>query len=297
MTLEKQQLVQNAALDGHYQIVCRQLFAALNSWYITLVDVEDWEWEVNEYRIFVGTREPPMIDEMNDYSVYYCGYNYYFIDNDGTVKRVVNVNFTEYGEQYTSFLKCSKIQTDYLYSNETGFIQVKDSLELDKNLKVHGTATIDLDTEVRGKALINDNLSVHKSVEVYEDLKIGGTTELTGKTRVLSDISIDGDLRLKGEFINTGNIKAGGEMEASGDLKAPGVSTDKIYKFSGTGNIKFLSGFDVTGSVDVSETTKTKNLTVTNNASIGSANVSGDLSVSGNLNVSGAINGLKIRVV
>jgi hypothetical protein len=86
-------------------------------------------------------------------------------------------------------------------------------------------------------------------------------------------------------------------MEASGDLKSPGVSTDRIYKFSGTGNIKFQNGLDVTGSVDVSETTKTKNLTVTNNASMGSANVSGALSVSGNLTVSGAINGLKIRVV
>lgn len=175
MTLEKQQLVQNAALDGHYQIVCRNLFASLNSWYITLVDVEDWEWEVNEYRIFVGTREPPMIDEMNDYSVYYCGYNYYFIDNDGTVKKVMNVNFTEYGEQYTSFLKCAKIQVDYLYSNETGVIHVKDNFELDKNLNVQGEAVLNSDVEVSGNATISENMK-SKSLTVSENASITSAT-------------------------------------------------------------------------------------------------------------------------
>ena len=78
MTTDKQLTVQAAAKDGHYQIVCRHQFAAMNSWYITLTDVDDWDWNVNEYRIFVGTREPPMINEMNDYSVYFCGYTYFF---------------------------------------------------------------------------------------------------------------------------------------------------------------------------------------------------------------------------
>ena len=191
MTLEKQQLVQNAALDGHYQIVCRNLFASLNSWYITLVEVEDWEWEVNEYRIFVGTREPPMIDEMNDYSVYYCGYNYYFIDNDGTVKKVVNVNFTEYGEQYTSFLKCAKIQVDYLYSNETGVIHVKDNFELDKNLNVQGEAVLNSDVEVKGDTLLS-NVDVSESLNVYKDLKVKGESEFTKNVKALENLTVSG---------------------------------------------------------------------------------------------------------
>ena len=189
MTLEKQQLVQNAALDGHYQIVCRQLFASLNSWYITLLDVKYWEWEINEYRIFVGTREPPMIDEMNDYSVYYCGYNYYFIDNDGTVKKVVNVNFTEYGEQYTSFLKCAKIQADYIYSNETGVIHAKDNLKLDKNLNVQGEAVLNSDVEVSGSATISENMK-SKSLTVSENATITSAS-ITNAT-ISKDLNVSG---------------------------------------------------------------------------------------------------------
>lgn len=89
-----------------------------------------------------------MIDEMNDYSVYFCGYTYYFIDNDEQVKKVTNVNFTEFGEQYTSFLKCSKIQVDALYSNETGIIAVKGR------------------TTINGQTTVNEDLNVNKNVNV-----------------------------------------------------------------------------------------------------------------------------------
>ena len=76
---------------------------------------------------------------MNDYSVYFCGYNYYFIDNDTskTVIKVVNVNFTEFGAQYTSFFKCAKVQADNIYANETTVI------ELQNDSHVHGDLTVD----------------------------------------------------------------------------------------------------------------------------------------------------------
>lgn len=260
MTLEKQQLVQNAALDGHYQIVCRQLFASLNSWYITLLDVKYWEWEINEYRIFVGTREPPMIDEMNDYSVYYCGYNYYFIDNDGTVKKVVNVNFTEYGEQYTSFLKCAKIQADYIYSNETGVIHAKDNLKLDKNLNVQGES------------------------------------EFTKNVKALENLTVDGNLSLKGNLTSSGSISLEGEINTNSNIKGPSIFTDNITKLSGSGNISISNGIEVSGNATISENMKSKSLTVSENATITSASIT-NASISKDLNVSGYINGLKIRVV
>lgn len=202
MTTDKQLTVEAAAKDGHYQIVCRHQFAALNSWYITLTDVENWDWNVNEYRIFVGTREPPMVDEMNDYSVYFCGYTYYFIDNDEQVKKVTNVNFTEFGEQYTSFLKCSKIQVDALYSNETGIIAVKDNLSLEKNFDTYGDITAKKNLNVLGNAELNgvltvnsqsqfnDNVSFNKEIYVNEDLNVNKNVNVAGyinniKIRVL----------------------------------------------------------------------------------------------------------------
>lgn len=295
MTLEKQQLVQNAALDGHYQIVCRNLFASLNSWYITLVDVEDWDWEVNEYRIFVGTREPPMIDEMNDYSVYYCGYNYYFIDNDGTVKKVVNVNFTEYGEQYTSFLKCAKIQVDYLYSNETGVIHVKDNFELDKNLKVQGGAVLNSDVEVKGDTLLS-NVDVSESLNVYKDLKVKGDSEFTKNVKVLENLTVDGKLSLKGNLTSSGSISLEGEINTNSNIKGSSIFTDTITKLSGSGNVSISNGIEVSGNATIRENMKSKSLTVSENASISSASIT-NATISKDLNVSGYINGLKIRVV
>lgn len=295
MTLEKQQLVQNAALDGHYQIVCRNLFASLNSWYITLVDVEDWDWEVNEYRIFVGTREPPMIDEMNDYSVYYCGYNYYFIDNDGTVKKVVNVNFTEYGEQYTSFLKCAKIQVDYLYSNETGVIHVKDNFELDKNLKVQGEAVLNSDVEVKGDTLLS-NVDVSESLNVYKDLKVKGDSEFTKNVKVLENLTVDGNLSLNGNLTSSGSISLEGEINTNSNIKGSSIFTDTITKLSGSGNVSISNGIEVSGNATIHENMKSKSLTVSENASISSASIT-NATISKDLNVSGYINGLKIRVV
>lgn len=295
MTLEKQQLVQNAALDGHYQIVCRNLFASLNSWYITLVDVEDWDWEVNEYRIFVGTREPPMIDEMNDYSVYYCGYNYYFIDNDGTVKKVVNVNFTEYGEQYTSFLKCAKIQVDYLYSNETGVIHVKDNFELDKNLKVQGGAVLNSDVEVKGDTLLS-NVDVSESLNVYKDLKVKGDSEFTKNVKVLENLNVDGNLSLKGNLTSSGSISLEGEINTNSNIKGSSIFTDTITKLSGSGNVSISNGIEVSGNATIHENMKSKSLTVSENASISSASIT-NATISKDLNVSGYINGLKIKVV
>lgn len=295
MTLEKQQLVQHAALDGHYQIVCRNLFASLNSWYITLVDVEDWDWEVNEYRIFVGTREPPMIDEMNDYSVYYCGYNYYFIDNDGTVKKVVNVNFTEYGEQYTSFLKCAKIQVDYLYSNETGVIHVKDNFELDKNLKVQGGAVLNSDVEVKGDTLLS-NVDVSESLNVYKDLKVKGDSEFTKNVKVLENLTVDGNLSLKGNLTSSGSISLEGEINTNSNIKGSSIFTDTITKLSGSGNVSISNGIEVSGNATIHENMKSKSLTVSENASISSASIT-NATISKDLNVSGYINGLKIKVV
>ena len=295
MTLEKQQLVQNAALDGHYQIVCRNLFASLNSWYITLVDVEDWDWEVNEYRIFVGTREPLMIDEMNDYSVYYCGYNYYFIDNDGTVKKVVNVNFTEYGEQYTSFLKCAKIQVDYLYSNETGVIHVKDNFELDKNLKVQGGAVLNSDVEVKGDTLLS-NVDVSESLNVYKDLKVKGDSEFTKNVKVLENLNVDGNLSLKGNLTSSGSISLEGEINTNSNIKGSSIFTDTITKLSGSGNVSISNGIEVSGNATIHENMKSKSLTVSENASISSASIT-NATISKDLNVSGYINGLKIKVV
>lgn len=295
MTLEKQQLVQNAALDGHYQIVCRQLFASLNSWYITLLDVKDWEWEINEYRIFVGTREPPMIDEMNDYSVYYCGYNYYFIDNDGTVKKVVNVNFTEYGEQYTSFLKCAKIQADYIYSNETGVIHAKDNLNLDKNLNVQGEAVLNSDVEVKGDTLLS-NVDVSESLNVYKDLKVKGDSEFTKNVKALENLTVEGNLSLKGNLNSSGSISLEGEINTNSNIKGPNIFTDNITKLSGSGDVSFSNGIEVSGNATIRENMKSKSLTVSENASISSASIN-NATISKDLNVSGYINGLKIRVV
>lgn len=199
MTTDKQLTVQAAAKDGHYQIVCRHQFAAMNSWYITLTDVDDWDWNVNEYRIFVGTREPPMINEMNDYSVYFCGYTYFFIDNDdGQVKRVTNVNFTEFGEQYTSFLKCEKIQVDKIYSNETGIVTVEDNLRLKKNLDVDG------DVIAKGNFTINKDADIKRNLTVADTTTLQGATTINGQTTINEGLKVNNNVNVTG-YIN--NIK------------------------------------------------------------------------------------------
>lgn len=129
---------------GKYQIVCRNISAQLNDWYITLVKPEDWEWSVNEYRVFVGIDEPPMRNQMNIYSVYFCGYNYYFLDTDSeqTLRKVTNVNFTQYGAQYTTFLRTHEIQSDVITANETGTVEISDNTHVKKDLTVDGTVEI-----------------------------------------------------------------------------------------------------------------------------------------------------------
>lgn len=288
MDFEKQQLVQNAALTGHYQIVCRQLFAAINSWYITTLDVENWNWEINEYRIFVGTREPPMTDEMNDYSVYYCGYNYYFIDTNGIVRRVLNVNLTEYGEQYTTFLKCAKIQANSIFSDDTGYVQIKDNMKVHNNLEVIGTATIGKDTTIGGKTTINNDLTVDGPVELGSDLKVDGS------------LTIGGNFRTTGTFNLEGNVGAD-------KFSAPKITVNEISKYSGEGNISVSTGVNVSsvkssGNIETNSNIKADgNLSCNNitakNANLKNITLTGNETIGGNLTVTGTINGLTIKVV
>ena len=240
MTTDKQLTVQAAAKDGHYQIVCRHQFAAMNSWYITLTDVDDWDWNVNEYRIFVGTREPPMINEMNDYSVYFCGYTYFFIDNDdGQVKRVTNVNFTEFGEQYTSFLKCEKIQVDKIYSNETGIVTVEDNLRLKKNLDVDG------DVITKGNFTSNKGLKVVENAEIDGNLSVYDKSYFKNESTFEKDLHIDADVYLKGQLYNTGNMVITGEAQAEGTFKAPGISTNEFSRYTGSSEMIFNNGIHI----------------------------------------------------
>lgn len=280
MTTDKQLTVEAAAKDGHYQIVCRHQFAALNSWYITLTDVENWDWNVNEYRIFVGTREPPMIDEMNDYSVYFCGYTYYFIDNDEQVKKVTNVNFTEFGEQYTSFLKCSKIQVDALYSNETGIIAVKDNLSLEKNFDTYGDITAKKNLNVLGNAELNGSLTVNSQSQFNDNVSFN------------KEIYVNEGLHLKGEFFNEGNMHVSGETELSG-VKSQVVHVDEILRYSGSSDIIFYNGILTKDNLTVNNTTTLQGRTTIN----GQTTVNEDLNVNKNVNVAGYINNIKIRIL
>ncbi len=280
MTTDKQLTVEAAAKDGHYQIVCRHQFAALNSWYITLTDVKNWDWNVNEYRIFVGTREPPMIDEMNDYSVYFCGYTYYFIDNDEQVKKVTNVNFTEFGEQYTSFLKCSKIQVDALYSNETGIIAVKDNLSLEKNFDTYGDITAKKNLNVLGNAELNGGLTVNSQSQFNDNVSFN------------KEIYVNEGLHLKGEFFNEGNMSISGETELNG-LKSQVISVDEILRYSGSSDIIFYNGILTKDNLTVNNTTTLQGRTTIN----GQTTVNEDLNVNRNVNVAGYINNIKIRIL
>lgn len=280
MTTDKQLTVEAAAKDGHYQIVCRHQFAALNSWYITLTDVENWDWNVNEYRIFVGTREPPMIDEMNDYSVYFCGYTYYFIDNDEQVKKVTNVNFTEFGEQYTSFLKCSKIQVDALYSNETGIIAVKDNLSLEKNFDTYGDITAKKNLNVLGNAELNGSLTVNSQSQFNDNVSFN------------KEIYVNEGLHLKGEFFNEGSMHISGETELSG-VKSQVVHVDEILRYSGSSDIIFYNGILTKDNLTVNNTTTLQGRTTIN----GQTTVNEDLNVNKNVNVAGYINNIKIRIL
>lgn len=279
MTTDKQLTVEAAAKDGHYQIVCRHQFAALNSWYITLTDVENWDWNVNEYRIFVGTREPPMIDEMNDYSVYFCGYTYYFIDNDEQVKKVTNVNFTEFGEQYTSFLKCSKIQVDALYSNETGIIAVKDNLSLEKNFDTYGDITAKKNLNVLGNAELNGGLTVNSQSQFNDTVSFN------------KEIYANEGFHLKGEFFNEGNMHAG-ESEFTG-VKSQVINVDEVLRYSGSSDIIFYNGILTKDNLTVNNTTTLQGRTTIN----GQTTVNEDLNVNKNVNVAGYINNIKIRIL
>ena len=280
MTTDKQLTVEAAAKDGHYQIVCRHQFAALNSWYITLTDVENWDWNVNEYRIFVGTREPPMVDEMNDYSVYFCGYTYYFIDNDEQVKKVTNVNFTEFGEQYTSFLKCSKIQVDALYSNETGIIAVKDNLSLEKNFDTYGDITAKKNLNVLGNAELNGVLTVNSQSQFND-------TVIFNK-----EIYANEGFHLKGEFFNEGNMRVSGETEFP-SVKSQVINVDEILRYSGSSDIIFYNGILTKDNLTVNNTTTLQGRTTIN----GQTTVNEDLNVNKNVNVAGYINNIKIRIL
>lgn len=300
MTTDKQLTVQAAAKDGHYQIVCRHQFAAMNSWYITLTDVDDWDWNVNEYRIFVGTREPPMINEMNDYSVYFCGYTYFFIDNDdGQVKRVTNVNFTEFGEQYTSFLKCEKIQVDKVYSNETGIVTVEDNLRLKKNLDVDG------DVITKGNFTINKDLKVVENAEIDGNLSVYDKSYFKNESTFEKDLHIDADIYLKGQLYNTGNMVITGEAQAEGTFKAPEISTNEFSRYTGSSEMIFNNGIqtkanlivdtdaDIKRNLTVADTTTLQGATTIN----GQTTINKELKVNNNVNVTGYINNIKIRVL
>lgn len=285
MTTDKQLTVEAAAKDGHYQIVCRHQFAALNSWYITLTDVENWDWNVNEYRIFVGTREPPMIDEMNDYSVYFCGYTYYFIDNDEQVKKVTNVNFTEFGEQYTSFLKCPKIQVDALYSNETGIIAVKDNLSLEKNFDTYGDITAKKNLNVLGNAELNGGLTVAGQSNLNGGLNVNNQSQFNDDVIFNERVYTNGDFHLKGEFFNEGNMHAG-ESEFTG-VKSQVINVDEVLRYSGSSDIIFYNGILTKDNLTVNNTTTLQ----------GRTTINGQTTVNENLNVTGYINNIKIRIL
>lgn len=170
MTSENMLKVQQAASSGNYQIVCRPVSGAIDSWYITLTDISDWNWGFNEYRIYVGTKEPPMTNEMNSYSVYFCGYTYYYIDTDGQVKKITNVNFTEYGAQYTSFLRCSKVMVDQILTNENSTLEFINDVKIDKGLTVESNVNFKGDQDVSGSLKIKDSINLNDAIKLEYDM-------------------------------------------------------------------------------------------------------------------------------
>ena len=150
--------IEDAAISGKYQIVCRQVFGSLNSWYITNSPTTEWNWSFNEYRIYVGCDEPPMTNKMNDYSVYYCGYNYYFIEEDGKVKKQININVAQDCES-SPYFKSNHILSDKITPLE-GESVVIENLKAD-GLKADGIFT-DKVNPLNGKDVEIENLKTNE---------------------------------------------------------------------------------------------------------------------------------------
>ena len=64
-----------------------------------------------------------MINEMNNYSVYFCGYNYYFLE-DGEVKKQVNVNVAQDVEA-APYFKANHLFTDKISPLEGDTVEIE----------------------------------------------------------------------------------------------------------------------------------------------------------------------------
>lgn len=159
--------IEDAAISGKYQIVCRQVLGSLNSWYITNNPTTEWNWGFNEYRIYVGCNEPPMTNKMNDYSVYYCGYNYYFLEG-GTVKKQVNVNVAQDCES-APYFKSNHILSDKITPLENGNVEIE-------NLRADGLKANEIFTD-KVTSLKGDTVSIGQNLTVEGNLTVKGDTK------------------------------------------------------------------------------------------------------------------------
>lgn len=186
ITDEQKRIVEQAAIDKKYQIVCRNLEAGIFAWYITTTSPDHWNWYINEYRILKGCSNPPDEElDLDNYSVWYCGYNYYFKDegSDGKMytHRVMNVFLSEKGEWYTTYLQCSKIRADTFYANNEGIINFKNDTVVTGDfyvkrtngtdefsvLNTDGKTTVNVDGDVKVNGLIEANtIKVPDVVEI-----------------------------------------------------------------------------------------------------------------------------------
>lgn len=228
------------------------------------------------------------------------GIHIFFIDNDdGQVKRVTNVNFTEFGEQYTSFLKCEKIQVDKVYSKETGIVTVEDNLRFKKNLDVDGDVT------AKSNFTINKDLKVVGNTEIDGNLNVYDKSFFKNESTFENDLHIGADLYLNGELYHTGNMKISGEAQAEGTFRAPALCSNEFSRFTGSSEIIFNNGIQTKANLIVDTDADIKgNLTVANTTTLqGSTTINGqttinkELKVNDNVNVTGYINNIKIRVL
>ena len=322
MTSENMIKVIEAANSGNYQIVCRAVSGALDAWYITLVDPTDWNWSFNEYRIYVGTKEPPMTDTMNDYSVYFCGYTYYYIDTDGEVKSVTNVNFEENGAQYTSFLRCHEIMTDNITANETGVIHLDSDTEIDKDLYIKGTltagpadedhirvegtkisaydkdgnsTTLNFNSDGKDVNFYNGSLVVDENLSTIKNLKVSGESDFTGdvtaqNVTVRGNLTVQGTTTTQNTNVETLNYKRI-EVDATSEVALDSASRDSILVGSAS---------STNLGIDANELQARNNgaaSTLYLNPQGGNTNVGSNLYLSGNIGFAGTRTGNVISFV
>lgn len=117
-----------------------------------------------------------MLNQMNEYSVYYCGYSYYFLENNGELRKQININVAQ-DYDTAPYFKSNQTFTDKISRLEQDKIEITDNTEVDKNLTVDGDINLKNGLTVSGNTTVED-LTVNKNGMVtgtltVENLNIG----------------------------------------------------------------------------------------------------------------------------